>query len=126
MDYYLSIQYARKNQDGTIPQGFDMEFPDNPEFVGKRVIYPRYSDQIPKTGMKLLSTSENASPFRKNQRMRIETYEITNKTFESMEEKPEIEKFVIDGKKKRYGWSEKSHQDDHSELRRYIIKGYKG
>lgn len=125
MNYYISILYARKSEDGSSPEGFDMTFDDDLGFVGKRVTYPRYSDQISIHRMKLLSSSESFSPFRRGHRMTIDTYEVPKKEFEGMEEKPELEKYVIDGKKETYGWTEKNHQDKYSEVRRYIIKGYK-
>ena len=122
MNYYISIQYARKNPDGTIPDGFDMEFDDS-EFVGKRVTYPRYSDQIPKGRLKLQSSQESFSPFRKNHRMATDIYEITEKTYDSMEDKPPLSDIEDSDGKRKKGWVEKDHQDQYSEIRKYIIKG---
>lgn len=125
LNYYISILYARKNPDGTIPEGFDMEFPDSKGFVGKRVTYPRYSDQIIPSKKKFISSSNGYSPFRHDIKMVQDTYEISKKTFDEMEEKPPIEEMSLDGKTKVYGWTEKNHQDEYSEIRKYIIKGYK-
>lgn len=124
MNYYLSIQYARKNPDGTIPEGYDMEFDDSKDFVGKRVTRPRYSDQIANSRIKLLSSTETFSPFRSKHRMAEDFYEITKKTFESMEEKPEL-KTIKTGDGDKSGWSEINHQDGYSEIKHFIIKGLK-
>ena len=121
MNYYLSIQYVRKNPDGTIPEGYDMEFDDSGNFAGKRVTRPRYSDQIPSSKKKLFSSTEASSPFRKKHKMTEDIYEITKKTYETMEEKPELKTIRTDDGDKT-GWSEISHQDDHSEIRHFIIK----
>lgn len=125
MNYYISILYARRNPDGSIPEGYDMEFPDGKDFVGKRVTYPRYSDQVPQSKLKMLSCDEGFSPFRSGMRMAQYTYEITKKTFEEIEEKPELTHISLDGKTKVWAWVEKDHQDKYSEIRKYIVKGYK-
>lgn len=123
MIYYLSLKYGKRDPDGSIPPSFDIEFPDSPETVAKRVTVPNYHEQIPKSKLKLVSSQEVQSPYRKNMMLTVDTYEITKKTYESMEEKPTIGEIKSpDGKKKVIGWLEHDHQDDHSEVRKYIIK----
>lgn len=123
--YYLSIQYAPKNPDGTVPEGYDMEFSDSKGFVGKRVTRIRHSNQIPVSKMKLLSSNEHFSPFRSNMRMCEDIYEITKKTFDEMEDKPELKKIIVPNCKNNIGWQEINHQDEYSEVKYFLVKGLK-
>lgn len=122
MVYYTSIQYAPLNEDASIPQGFDMEFSDSSDFVGKRVIYPQWSYQLTKSQKSLRSSNETFNPFRKTLKMVADVYEISQKTYNSMEEKPPLETIKLSDGSEYQGWKEEDHQDEYSEIRIFIIK----
>lgn len=127
MEYYISLDITKPTEEKTSETleengYFPMQGINNATVYGKRIILPRYSSQIPKEEMTFIEQIEKPHNILLNHPTLFKKYEITEKIFDAMEEKPSL-KEKEDGTKY---WFEAMDLNESREVNIFHIKTKKG